>query len=155
VAVGFLAWFRFTRTGRALRAVAQNREAAMLAGIDDVRSGTIAWGIGSALAALALLLVLPHVAGKQGGLITTFDITPFGTLLIPAFGAALVGGLVNLPMALAGGFVFGLVRELLVLAPKPWSDLRAVVAALLILALLVLRTERFFVTAQEREALEA
>ena len=78
-----------------------------------------------------------------------------GTLLIPAFGAALVGGLVNLPMALAGGFAFGLVRELLVLAPKPWSDLRAVAAALLILLLLVLRTERFFVTAQEREALEA
>ena len=155
IAAGFLAWFRFTRTGRALRAVAQNREAAMLAGIDDVRSSTIAWGIGSALAALALLLVLPHVAGKQGGLITTFDITPFGTLLIPAFGAALVGGLVNLPMALAGGFAFGLVRELLVLAPKPWSDLRAVAAALLILLLLVLRTERFFVTAQEREALEA
>jgi len=155
IAAGFLAWFRFTRTGRALRAVAQNREAAMLAGIDDVRSGTIAWGIGSALAALALLLVLPHVAGKQGGLITTFDITPFGTLLIPAFGAALVGGLVNLPMALAGGFAFGLVRELLVLAPKPWSDMRSVAAALLILVLLVLRTERFFVTAQEREALEA
>jgi len=155
IAAGFLAWFRFTRTGRALRAVAQNREAAMLAGIDDVRSGTIAWGIGSALAALALLLVLPHVAGKQGGLITTFDITPFGTLLIPAFGAALVGGLVSLPMALAGGFAFGLVRELLVLAPKPWSDMRAVAAALLILVLLVLRTERFFVTAQEREALEA
>ena len=155
VAVGFLAWFRFTRTGRALRAVAQNREAAMLAGIDDVRSAMIAWGIGSALAALALLLVLPHVAGKQGGLITSFDTTPFGTLLIPAFGAALVGGLVNLPMALAGGFAFGLVRELLVLAPKPWSDMRAVVAALLILGLLVLRPERFFVTAQEREALEA
>jgi branched-chain amino acid transport system permease protein len=154
VAGGFLAWFRLTRAGRALRAVAQNREAALLAGIDDVRSCSIAWGIGSTLAALALLLVLPHVAGKQGGLITTFDITPFGTLLIPAFGAALVGGLVNLPMALAGGFGFGLVREWLVLAPKPWSDLRAMFAALLILLLLVMHTERFFVTAQEREALE-
>jgi branched-chain amino acid transport system permease protein len=154
VAGGFLAWFRYTRAGRALRAVAQNREAALLAGIDDVRSSMIAWGIGSALAALALLLVLPHVAGKQGGLITTFDTTPFGTLLIPAFGAALVGGLVNMPMALAGGFAFGLVREWLVLAPKPWSDLRAMLAALLILLLLVLHTERFFVTTQEREALE-
>lgn len=154
VAAGFLVWFRLTRTGRALRAVAQNREAAQLAGIDDVRSASIAWGIGSALAALALLLVLPHEAGAQGGLITTFDTTPFGTLLIPAFGAALVGGLVSLPLALAGGFAFGLVREWLVLAPKPWSDLRSVAAALLILVLLLARTERFFVTAQEREALE-
>jgi len=155
VAFGFLVWFRRSQTGRALRAVAQNREAAMLAGIDDVHYSSIAWGIGSALAALALLLVLPHVAGEQGGLITTFDLTPLGTLLIPAFGAALVGGLVHLPMALIGGFVFGLSRELLVLAPKPWSDMRSVVAGLLIVLLLLLRTERFFTTQQEREALEA
>lgn len=154
VAFGFLLWFRMSRTGRALRAVAQNREAAMLAGIDDVKYSSIAWGIGSALAALALLLVLPHTAGAQGGLITTFDVTPFGTLLIPAFGAALVGGLVHLPMALVGGFIFGLSRELLILTPKPWSDLRASIAAILILFLLLLRTERFFATRQELEALE-
>lgn len=154
VAFGFLLWFRLTRTGRALRAVAQNREAAALAGIDPVRYSSIAWAIGSALAALALLLVLPHVAGEGGGLITTFDLTPLGTLLIPAFGAALVGGLVHLPMALVGGFIFGLARELIILAPKPFSDLRSVVAALLIVALLLLRTERFFATSQELEALE-
>jgi branched-chain amino acid transport system permease protein len=154
VAFGFLAWFRLSMTGRALRAVAQNREAAALAGIDEVRHSSIAWGVGSAMAALALLMVLPHVAGTEGGLITTFDLTPFGTLLIPAFGAALVGGMVNLPMALLGGFVFGLSRELLVLAPKPWSDLRSTIAAILIVALLLLRTERFFATRQELEALE-
>jgi branched-chain amino acid transport system permease protein len=154
VAFGFLVWFRASMTGRALRAVAQNREAATLAGIDEVRHSMIAWGIGSGLAALALLMVLPHSAGEQGGLITVIDLTPFGTLLIPAFGAALVGGLVNLPMALAGGFVFGLARELLVLAPKPWSDLRSSIAAILIVALLLLRTERFFATRQELEALE-
>lgn len=154
IAVGFLFWFRMSRTGKALRAVAQNREAAVLAGIDDVRYSSIAWGIGSALAGLALLLVLPHVAGERGGLITTFDTTPLGTLLIPAFGAALVGGLVNLPMALVGGVVFGLARELLVLAPRPLSDLRSVIAAVLIVVLLLMRTERFFASKQELEALE-
>lgn len=154
IAIGFLFWFRLSRTGRGLRAVAQNREAAMLAGIDDVRYSSIAWGIGSALAGLALLLNLPHVAGEEGGLINTFDLTPLGTLLIPAFGAALVGGLVNLPMALVGGFVFGLARELLVLAPQPWSEMRGAIAALLIVFLLLLRTERFFATKQELEALE-
>ena len=117
IAFGFLVWFRLSRTGKALRAVAQNREAAMLAGIDDVKYSAVAWGIGSALAALALLLVLPHSAGERGGLITTFDVTPLGTLLIPAFGAALVGGLVHLPMAMIGGFVFGLAHKLLILAP--------------------------------------
>jgi branched-chain amino acid transport system permease protein len=155
IAVGFLFWFKLSRTGKALRAVAQNREASMLAGIDDVKYSSIAWGIGSALAGLAILMVLPHVAGEQGGLINTFDLTPLGTLLIPAFGAALVGGLVNLPMALVGGFLFGLSRELLVLAPQPWADMRGAIAALLIVLLLLLRTERFFATKQELEALEA
>ena len=155
IAFGFLVWFRLSRTGKALRAVAQNREAAVLAGIDDVRYSSIAWGIGSALSGLALLLVLPHTAGEQGGLITAFDLTPLGTLLIPAFGAALVGGLVNLPMALVGGFIFGLTREFLVLAPSPWSDLRSALAASLIVFLLLLRTERFFATAKELEALES
>ena len=154
VAFGFLVWFRLSRAGRALRAVAQNREAAMLAGIDAVKYSSIAWGIGSALASLAMLLVLPHLAGEQGGLITTFDVTPFGTLLIPAFGAALVGGLIHLPMALVGGFVFGLSRELLVLAPTPWNNLRSSIAAILIVFLLLLRTERFFASKQELEALE-
>ncbi len=154
IAIGFLFWFRLSRTGRGLRAVAQNREAAMLAGIDDVRYSSIAWGIGSALAGLAVLLVLPHVAGEQGGLINVFDLTPLGTLLIPAFGAALVGGLVHLPMALVGGFIFGLARELLVLAPQPWAEMRGAIAALLIVFLLLLRTERFFATKQELEALE-
>ena len=154
VAFGFLVWFRTSRTGRALRAVAQNPEAAVLAGIDDVRYSQIAWGIGSALAAIALLMVLPHGAGEQGGVLTPFDVSPLGTLLIPAFGAALVGGLVHLPLALAGGFAFALARELLILAPKPFSDLRSVIAAILIVTLLLLRTERFFTVRQEREALE-
>jgi branched-chain amino acid transport system permease protein len=155
LAFGFLVWFKRSRTGRALRAVAQNREASMLAGIDDMRYSSIAWGIGSALAAFALMLVLPHTAGDRGGLITTFAVTPFGTLLIPALGAALVGGLVNLPAALIGGFVFGLAQNLLVLAPSPWSELRASIAAILIVVLLLLRTERFFASRQELEALEA
>jgi branched-chain amino acid transport system permease protein len=127
----------------------------MLAGIDDIRYSSLAWGIGSGLAALAVLLVMPHVGGERGGLITTFDTTPLGTLLIPAFGAALLGGLVHLPMALAGGFLFGLTRELLVLAPAPWNEMRGTAAAVLIVFLLLLRTERFFATKQELEALEA
>src|SRR5207302_5440840 len=74
LSAGFLIWFRASRTGRALRAVAQNREAAMLAGIDDVKYSSIAWGVGAALAALALLLLLPNRTGNGQGLITTIDL---------------------------------------------------------------------------------
>jgi branched-chain amino acid transport system permease protein len=152
--LGFLVWFRASRTGRALRAVAQNREAALLAGIDDVKYSSIAWAIGAALAALSLLLLLPHRAvGK--GLITTIDLTPFGTttILVAAFGAALVGGLVNMPAALAGGFVFGLAQSYVVLSPA-LSNLQETISAGLIVILLLARMERLFTTQQEREALE-
>jgi branched-chain amino acid transport system permease protein len=155
IAVAFLPWFRYSRTGRALRAVAQNREAASLAGIDEHRYSMIAWAIGSALAGLALLLIIPHTAGESGGVITTADITPFGIYLIPSFGAALVGGLVNLPLAVVGGFAFALAQEMLILTPSPWNNLRTVIAAILIVVLLLLRTERFFVVRAEQEALEA
>ena len=150
----FLLWFRFARTGRALRAVAQNREAASLAGIDEHRYSMLAWAIGASLAGLALLLVVPHSAGARGGVITSADITPFGNFLIPAFGAALVGGLVNLPLAVVGGFVFGLAQEMMILAPSPWSTLRSTIAGILIVILLLARTERFFVARAEQEALE-
>jgi hypothetical protein len=42
-----------------------------------------------------------------------------------------------------------------VLAPQPWNEMRGSIAALLIVVLLLLRTERFFATKQELEALEA
>lgn len=155
ISIALLVWFRVSRTGRALRAVAQNREAASLAGIDEHRYSMVAWGIGSALAGLALLLVIPHTAGESGGVITAADTTPFGNFLIPAFGAALVGGLVNLPLAVVGGFVFGLAKEMLILAPSPWRSLRDVIAAILIVVLLLAHTERFFVAGAEQEALEA
>ena len=154
IALLFLPWFRWSRTGRALRAVAQNREAASLAGIDEHRYSMIAWAIGAGLAGLALLLIIPHQAGERGGIITSADLTPFGNFLIPAFGAALVGGLVNLPLAIVGGFVFGVSQDLLILAPQPWNSLRTTIAAIFIVVLLLLRTERFFVARAEQEALE-
>ena len=155
IAMAFLPWFRYSRTGRALRAVAQNREAASLAGIDEHRYSMIAWAIGSALAGLALLLIIPFGAGARGGVITVVETTPFGNFLIPAFGAALVGGLVNLPLAVVGGFVFGVAQEMMILAPTWWSTRRSVVAAILIVILLLAHTERFFVVRAEQEALEA
>ena len=154
IALVFLPWFRYSRTGKALRAVAQNREAASLAGIDEHRYSGIAWALGSALAGLALLLIVPHATGERGGLITPNETTPLGILLIPAFGAALVGGLVNLPMAVVGGFLFGVAQNMMLLAPQPWNRLRDVTAAILIVVLLLARTERFFVTRSELEALE-
>ncbi|MPZ00081.1 MAG: hypothetical protein GEU97_19245 [Actinophytocola sp.] len=150
-----LPWLKRSRSGRALRAVAQNREAAQLAGIDAARYAELAWVIGSGLAALALLLLIPHSAGEQGGVLSVVHLVPLGSLLIPAFGAALVGGLISLPAALAGSLIFGLVQELLILAPPPIADEREVLAFVAITVLLLLRTERFFASNAELEALRS
>jgi branched-chain amino acid transport system permease protein len=150
-----LPWLKRSRSGRALRAVAQNREAAQLAGIDSGRYAELAWMIGSGLAGLALLLLIPHSAGEQGGVLSVVHLVPLGSLLIPAFGAALVGGLISLPAALGGSLIFGLVQEMLILAPPPISDKRDILAFVAITVLLLLRTERFFASNAELEALRS
>lgn len=150
-----LPWLKRSRTGRALRAVAQNREAAQLSGIDARRYAELAWIIGSALAALGLLLLIPHSAGDRGGVLSVVHLVPLGSLLIPAFGAALVGGMISLPAALGGSLIFGLVQELMILAPKPIADERDVLAYVAITILLLLRTERFFASQAELEALRS
>lgn len=159
VAIGtaavLLPWLQRSRTGRALRAVAQNREAAELAGIDAKRYAELAWMIGSGLAGAALLLLIPHSAGDRGGVLSVVHLVPLGSLLIPAFGAALVGGMISLNAALAGSLIFGLVQEILILAPAPISDERDILAYVVITVLLLLRTERFFATNAELEALRA
>ena len=148
-------WLKHSRSGQAMRAVAQNREAAQLAGIDAARYGRLAWFIGSGLAACALLLVVPHSAGGRGGILSTAHLVPLGVWLIPAFGAALVGGLVSIPAALAGSLVFGLGQELMILAPTPVADRRGLLAFVVITILLLLRTERFFARQSELDALRS
>lgn len=150
-----LPWLKRSRSGRALRAVAQNREAAQLAGIDAERYAELAWVIGSTFAALALLLLIPHSAGERGGVLSVVHLVPLGALLIPAFGAALVGGLISLPAALGGSLIFGLVQELLILAPGVIADERDILAFVTITILLLLRTERFFASNAELDALRS
>lgn len=150
-----LPWLKRSRRGQALRAVAQNREAAALAGIDAQRYAELAWVIGAGLAGLSLLLFIPHSAGERGGILSAVHLVPLGSLLLPALGAGLVGGLISLPAAVGGALMFGLVQELLVLAPAPFSGERDLLTFGLVVLLLLLRTERFFASAAELQALRS
>ncbi|MHB8717265.1 MAG: branched-chain amino acid ABC transporter permease [Candidatus Dormibacteria bacterium] len=97
------ALFKFTSLGLAMRGAAQNRRGAALRGIDPDRTSTMAWVIGGGLAGLAGILL----AGS-GELDPYFF--PLSTL--PAFIAALIGGLESMPGAVAGAAVIGLVEGL-------------------------------------------
>jgi ABC-type branched-subunit amino acid transport system ATPase component/branched-subunit amino acid ABC-type transport system permease component len=104
VSGALFAFFQFTEIGLAMRGAAQNRRAASLMGIDPDLAASAAWGLGGALAALAGVLLAA---------VTNLDPYNLSFQVLPAFVAALIGGLESLPLALAGagivGLLFGLV----------------------------------------------
>ncbi|MGE5552742.1 MAG: branched-chain amino acid ABC transporter permease [Betaproteobacteria bacterium] len=117
---------RYTKIGKAMRAVASDQEAAYLMGIDvnGVISATFA--IGSALAAAAGVLVgifynrIDPLMGVMPGL--------------KAFVAAVLGGIGIIPGAMLGGFVMGIVEVLVVaFVSSSWKDAAAFVVLIFIL----------------------
>lgn len=100
VAAGALfAVFRYTDLGLVMRGTAENRTAAALMGADPQKATNIAWMLGGGLAGLAGILL----AG-----ITNLDPFTLSLQSLPAFVAALIGGLGSFVGAVAGGAVVGL-----------------------------------------------
>ena len=92
-----LFWFlRRTRTGKAMRAYADNEDLALLSGIDPDRVVMVTWIIAGTLAT---------VAGVLYGLDKSFKPFTYFQLLLPMFAAAIVGGFGQPLGAIAGGFV--------------------------------------------------
>ena len=98
-----------TRTGRAMRAVAQDREAAALMGVNVNRIITITFFIGAALAGAAGLIY-----GLQFG--SSIFYLGF-TLGLFAFTAAVLGGIGNIVGAMLGGVLIGVIEALSNLIP--------------------------------------
>ncbi|TAK34244.1 MAG: branched-chain amino acid ABC transporter permease [Lysobacteraceae bacterium] len=106
---GFL--FR-TRTGKSIRAVANNRSAAELMGIDSRRMLALSFGIGTSLAMLsgALLSTLFSFTVLSG---TTYEVKSFVIVVL--------GGLGNPTGALLGGIILGLLEGVsTVVMPVAW-----------------------------------
>jgi len=95
---------KYTRLGRAMRATAQDPLSAQLVGIPIERVIAVTFALGGALAGVASIVYSLHIntvsyqMGFQNGLY--------------AFTAAVLGGIGNLPGAMIGGLVIGLVRSL-------------------------------------------
>ncbi|HBH62196.1 MAG TPA: branched-chain amino acid ABC transporter permease LivH [Nitrospiraceae bacterium] len=90
---------KYTRTGKAMRATAQDRKMAMLVGVDVNRIISITFIIGSALAAIGGVLIASHIGQIN------FSIGFIAG--IKAFTAAVLGGIGSIPGAVLGGFVLG------------------------------------------------
>ncbi|MBW3613785.1 MAG: ATP-binding cassette domain-containing protein [Actinobacteria bacterium] len=99
-----------TPTGVAIRAVADNRDGAELAGISSQRVAMVVWALAGVLATLTAVLIAP-LRGEQVG---TLDAGALGAgLLLRALAAGLLGRLVSLPLALLGGVVVGMAEAVL------------------------------------------
>jgi branched-chain amino acid transport system permease protein len=90
---------KFTRMGKAMRATSQDREMAMLAGVDVNRVISLTFIIGSATAALGAVLIASHI-----GQINFYVGFIAG---IKAFVAAVLGGIGSVPGAVVGALVLG------------------------------------------------
>ena len=99
VATILFAFFKYTDFGLAMKGAAQNRRAASLMGIDPDLAAAAAWALGGGLAALA---------GVMLAAVTNLDPYNLSFQVLPAFVAALIGGLESLPGALWGSAVAGL-----------------------------------------------
>jgi branched-chain amino acid transport system permease protein len=131
------AFFRFTPTGLAMRAAAQNPESARLCGIRVGRMLAIGWGLAAAIGATAGIMVAP---------VLFLDPNMMGGVLLYAFTGALLGGITSPVGAVVGGLIVGVTENLVGTYLVP-SQLKLTVALALIILVLVFRPDGLFGTA--------
>ena len=129
VMVALTLFIKYTRLGRAMIAVSEDKGAAQLMGINVNGIITITFAIGSALAALAGLFYLL----KAPSISSTLGAMPG----IKAFTAAVIGGIGSIPGAMLGGILLGMVEciSYKITAIAPYTD--AIEFSILIIILLV------------------
>ena len=126
--VGLYLFLKFTRTGQAMRAVAQDAEAAALQGVNIELTSALGFGIGCALAGAAGALLAP-----------IFAVSPtMGALpVVKAFIIIIVGGMGSLPGAVLGGLLLGAVEGVGTLFMS--SAAVNILGFLMVIAILLLR----------------
>ena len=99
---GFIALMQYSKTGRAMRALAQDRVAAQLMGVDVDRYSMIGFALGAML------------AGLVGGLLVTItgiNLGMGGPTSVKAFMMIMIGGAGVISGAIAGGFILGMMES--------------------------------------------
>jgi branched-chain amino acid transport system permease protein len=136
VTILVIAFFRYTRLGKAMRAVSVSPQAATLMGIRVERVYRWSWAISTAIGALAGLLVAPLIG-----------INPeIGQLILRGLLGAVIGGFTSVPGAIVGGVAVGLIETYSgVLVGSAFKNL---VPFVLLMVLLVFRPHGLFGSAE-------
>jgi len=134
VVLSLWAFFRFTPLGLAMRAAAQNPASARLVGIRVGWMKALGWGLAAAIGAIAGMMVAP---------IVYLDPNMMAGILLYAFAAALLGGIDSPFGAVVGGFIVG-VLENLVGTYVIGNELKLTVALVLIIGVLIVKPSGLF-----------
>ena len=122
---GFIALMQYSKTGRAMRALAQDRMAAQLMGVDVDRYSMIGFALGAML------------AGLVGGLLVTItgvNLGMGGPTSIKAFMMIMIGGAGVISGAIAGGFILGMMESIGLTVLAAYGDITylAIFASLMV-----------------------
>lgn len=126
----FMAFMQFSKTGRAMRALAQDRVAAQLMGVNVDRYSMIGFALGALLAGLVggLLVAITGVSSGIGGAISTKAF-----LMVMIGGAGVVGG------AIAGGFILGMFEAVGLTVLHAYGDITYLVIFATLMVFLAIR----------------
>lgn len=132
--------FRFTRTGLHMRAVANDAQAAALAGVRVGRVLSLSWGLAGAIGSAAGVLITPLAPAKLS-LLTMLAI------FVSACAAALLGGLDSLVGAVVAGLAIGLLESFIIgYVPAVGDHLSETAVLTIIVVVLLVRPTGLFGT---------
>jgi branched-chain amino acid transport system permease protein len=126
-------FFRFTPVGLAMRAAAQNPVSSRLVGVRVGWMLALGWGLAAAIGAVAGMMVAP---------IVFLEPNMMGGILLYAFAGALLGGIDSPGGAVVGGFIVGVLEN--VVGVYLGTDLKLTAALVIIIAVLVLKPSGLF-----------
>lgn len=126
-------FFRFTPLGLAMRAAAQNPVSSRLVGVRVGWMLALGWGLAAAIGAVAGIMVAPVVF---------LEPNMMGGILLYAFAGALLGGIDNPGGAVLGGFIVGVLEN--VVGMYLGTELKLTVALVIIVGVLVVRPAGLF-----------
>ncbi len=129
-------FFRFTRIGLAMRAAALLPESARLVGINTSWMVALGWGMASAIGAIGGMLIAPVIF---------LEPNMMGGVLLYGFAAAVLGGLTSPLGAVVGGFLVGVIENLVgTYIPGAGNELKLPIALALIVIVLVVKPNGLF-----------
>lgn len=131
--LGLVAFLKYTRWGKAMRAMSDNPDLARLSGVDNRRVTMLTWAtVGALTTASGFMLGINNELTSMMG----------WSMLLPMFAAAILGGVGRVEGAVVGGLIVGLAEELSVLVVP--GQYKMATAFAILLAILVLRPSGVF-----------